>query len=210
MFLFTFDVSSQIERKNPLGLIEAFRGAFGHRRDVVLVLKFTNPVYDPTGIRRVRRLCEGINAVLLEDYMPRNELQGLMVAADCYVSLHRSEGFGLGIAEAMGLGKPVIATAYSGPADLMTPENSFCVNYRVVRIERDRGPYLKGLSWADPDLEHASQLMRQVVENPAAAEARGRRAAADIAKERTPALTGDRVRRRLEEIRLGHRDDSAL
>ena len=167
MFLFTFDVSSQMERKNPLGLVQAFRAAFGRRRDVVLVLKFTNPEYDPTAIRRVRRLCEGINAVLLEGYMARDELQGLMAAADCYVSLHRSEGFGLGIAEAMALGKPVIATRYSGPADFMTSENSFPVDYRVVRIERDHGPYLEGFTWAEPDLEHASLLMRQVVENPA-------------------------------------------
>ena len=157
----------------------------------------------------MRRLCESINAVLLEGYMARHELQGLMAAADCYTSLHRSEGFGLGIAEAMSLGKPVIATGYSGPADLMTPENSFRVDYRVVPIERDRGPYLKGLSWADPDLEHASLLLRQVVENPSVAQMRGRRAAADVAQWRTPGLTGERARRRLEEIRLGHHHDPA-
>ena len=201
LFLFTFDVSSQLERKNPLGVIAAFRGAFGGRRDVSLVLKFTNGEYDPAGVRHLYREVEDINAVMLEGYMARDELAGLIAAADCYVSLHRSEGFGLGIAEAMAMGKPVIATGYSGPADFLTPENSYPVGYRVVPIPRDYGPYLEGFSWAEPDLEQATQLMRQVVDDRGEAAGRGRRAARDMAESRAPARTGARVRQRLEEIR---------
>jgi glycosyltransferase involved in cell wall biosynthesis len=201
VFLFTFDVSSQIERKNPLGIIAAFRGAFGARRDVTLVLKFTNAEYDPAGVRNLYRASDGISVVLLEGFMARDELAGLMTAADCYVSLHRSEGFGLGIAEAMALGKPVIATNYSGPADFMTSANSYPVNYRLAPIARDFGPYLQGFSWAEPDLEHASLLMREVNIHSAEAAARGRQAAADMAASRAPARTGARVRMRLEEIR---------
>jgi glycosyltransferase involved in cell wall biosynthesis len=201
VFLFTFDVSSQIERKNPLGVISAFRGAFGARRDVLLVLKFTNAEYDSAGVRDLYRAAEGISAVLRDGYMARDELAGLMAAADCYVSLHRSEGFGLGIAEAMALGKPVIATNYSGPADFMTPANSYPIDYELVSIPRDYGPYLEGFSWAEPDCEQASRLMRHVVGNRDESSARGRRAAADMAELRTPARTGSFARKRLEEIR---------
>jgi glycosyltransferase involved in cell wall biosynthesis len=205
VFLFTFDVSSQMERKNPWGAMAAFRAAFGARRDVVLVLKFTNAEYDPSAVRRLYREAEGINVILLEGYMARDELNGLIAAADCYLSLHRSEGFGLGVIEAMALGKPVIATCYSGPADVMTPLNSYPVGYRIVPIPRDYGPYLEGFTWAEPDLEQASLLMRQVVEDRGGAAGRGAQAAADMAEHRAPNRTGERLRKRLDEIRQGPR-----
>jgi glycosyltransferase involved in cell wall biosynthesis len=204
IFLFTFDVSSQMARKNPLGLIRAFRRAFPSPHGVTLVLKFTNAEYDRTAVRELQREATS-GVVLLGGYMSRQELGSLMRCADCYVSLHRSEGFGIGIAEAMALGKPVIATGYSGNADLMTPENSYPVDYRIVPIERDHGPYLRGYSWAEPDLNHAAALMRQVVENRAESAARGSLAARQIAGTRTPARTGAGVRSRLEAIRTGQR-----
>jgi glycosyltransferase involved in cell wall biosynthesis len=210
VFLFTFDVSSQVERKNPRGLVEAFRQAFGDRKDVVLVLKFTNAEYDPRSVARLYAAIEGLNVVALEGYMTRAELAGLMRAADCYVSLHRSEGLGLGIGEAMALGKPVVATGYSGIAEILTPANSYPVRYGIVSIPRDYGPYLEGLSWAEPDLEHASALMRQVVDDEAGRMERGRRAVADMARCRAPRITGMRARLRLEEIRSGSRFGSAL
>ena len=205
VFLFTFDVSSQMERKNPFGLINAFERAFGDRRDVILVLKFTNAEYDPREVRRLYDAVGNINALLLETYLTREELDGLMRAADCYVSLHRSEGFGLTIAEAMALGKPVIATRYSGPVDFLTDANSYPVGYRLVPIGRDYGPYLQGFTWADPDLDQGAAWMRQVTEDRDGASERGRRAAADIAASLAPERTGARARRRLEEIRGGHR-----
>jgi glycosyltransferase involved in cell wall biosynthesis len=204
VFLFTFDVSSQLERKNPDGVVSAFRRAFGTSRDVVLLLKLTNPEYDPGGLRKLYSAVNGSNIVLWEGYMTRAELTALVTCSDCYVSLHRSEGFGLGIAEAMALGKPVIATHYSGPADFMNIENSYPVNYTVVPIPRDYGPYLEGFAWADPDLEQASALMREVVEDRADAQRRGRRAAADMAEHYAPERAGARIRRRLENIRSGH------
>src|SRR5262249_23948999 len=154
--------------------------AFGPRRDVMLVLKFTNAAYDREGVRAFYRAVEGLNVVLFDGYMTRDELTGLMAAADCYVSLHRSEWFGLGIAEAMAMGKPVISTRYSGPADFLTSSNSYPVDYRLVPIARDHGPYLEGFVWAEPDLEHASVLMRELAEDDASRAARGRQAAADM------------------------------
>ena len=84
------------------------------------------------------------------------------MSADCYVSLHRSEGFGLTMAEAMLCGKPVIATGYSGNIDFMSDADSFLVPYRMVTIDRTHGPYKAGYHWADPDLDYACDLMRQV------------------------------------------------
>jgi len=165
------------------------------------VLKFTNAEYDRDAVRRLHEESAGLNVVLLDGYMDRAELWALLSTADCYLSPHRSEGFGLTILEAMRLGKPVIATAYSGNMDFMTPENSFPLSYRLIALERDYGPYMRGASWADPDLDEAARLMRLVVEHPDVARARGERAEQQIAQERDPAVTGAIVRQRLDEIR---------
>lgn len=201
VFLYMFDVSSQAERKNPFGAIQAFRRAGFEREQAVLVLKFTNAEYDRDAVRRLHEESAGLNVVLLDGYMDRAELWALLNTADCYFSPHRSEGFGLTILESMRLGKPVIATAYSGNMDFMTPDNSFPLGYQLVRLERDYGPYMRGASWADPDLDEAARLMRLVVEHPELARARGERAEQQITEERDPAVTGAIVRQRLSEIR---------
>jgi glycosyltransferase involved in cell wall biosynthesis len=209
VFLYMFDVSSQAERKNPFGAIQAFRRAGFEPDQAVLVLKFTNAEYDRDAVRRLHEESAGLNVVLLDGYMDRAELWALLKGADCYLSPHRSEGFGLTILEAMRLGKPVIATAYSGNMDFMTPDNSFPLGYRLVTLERDYGPYMRGASWADPDLDEAAHLMRLVVEHPELARARGERAERQIAQERDPAVTGAIVRQRLSEIRSADRADSS-
>ena len=98
----------------------------------------------------------------MDGYLPSRERDALMNACDCYVSLHRSEGFGLTLAEAMALGKPTIATAYSGNIAFMTPENSFLVPWRPGRVPPGCEPYPKGDCWAEPDLDAAASLMRLV------------------------------------------------
>lgn len=203
VFLFTFDVSSQTERKNPSGAIRAFRRAGLPRDRAVLVLKYTNAEYDREAVRRFHEEADGLNVRMLDGYMDRTELTGLMNTADCYLSLHRSEGFGLTMAEAMRLGKPVIGTAYSGNVDFMSAANSYLVDYREVPLTRDYGPYLRGFVWAEPDLQQAAQYVREVVEHPEAAADKGRRGQAHIIATRNPAATGARVRARLEEIRSG-------
>lgn len=201
VFLFTFDVSSQTERKNPFGVIRAFRRAGLPRDRATLVLKYTNAEYDRDAVRRFHEEADGLNVRMLDGYMDRGELTALMNVADCYVSLHRAEGFGLTMAEAMRLGKPVIGTAYSGNVDFMTPDNSYLVDYREVPLTRDYGPYLRGFVWADPDLQQGAQYIREIVEHPDAAAEKGRRAAEHIRATRDPKVTGARARERLEEIR---------
>jgi glycosyltransferase involved in cell wall biosynthesis len=201
VFLYIFDVSSQMERKNPLGAIEAFRRASFERGGAVLALKFTNAEYDRTAVRRLHEHADGLDVRFLDGYMDRAELCALIDAADCYVSPHRSEGFGLTMLEAMRLGKPVIATAYSGNLDFMTPDNSFAVGHRLVALEHDYGPYMRGARWADPDLDEVARFMRLVADYPDEGRARGAVAREQVLRERDPAVTGAVVRQRLEAIR---------
>jgi glycosyltransferase involved in cell wall biosynthesis len=203
VFLYVFDVSSQTERKNPAGAIEAFRRAGFARDEAVLALKFTNAEYDREAVRALRARADGLNVLFLDGYMDRAELWALLASADCYFSPHRSEGFGLTMLEAMSLGKPVIATAYSGNLDFMTPDNSFPLGYRLTRLERDYGPYMRGASWADPDLDEAAQLLRSIVAHPEEARRRGEAAKRQLAVERSPAATGAIVQARLAAIRRG-------
>ena len=201
VFLLTFDVSSQTERKNPLGAIRAFRRAALPRGSAALVLKFTNAEYDRDAVRRFHEEAEGLDVVMLDGYLSRPELTALMNISDCYLSLHRSEGFGMTIGEAMLLGKPAIATNYSGNVDFMTDENSYLVDYRVVPLTRDYGPYMRGYAWAEPDLAQAAQFMREVALNPVAALDKGRLGRRDMLRDRVPGRTGILVRERLEAIR---------
>jgi hypothetical protein len=120
---------------------------------------------------------------------------------DCYVSLHRAEGFGFGPAEAMCLGKPVIATGYSGNLDFMTPENSLLVDYRLVPIGAGADPYPADARWAEPDVAHAASLMRGLFDDPERARRLGATAAADIRRTHSPSAAGQIMRRRLETIR---------
>lgn len=203
VFLYAFDVSSQTERKNPLGAIRAFRRAALPPAAAVLVLKFTNAEYDRAAVRRFHEEAQGLNVVMLDGYMDRADLWALLNVSDCYLSPHRSEGFGLTLLEAMALGKAVIATRYSGNTDFMTDANSFPLDYRLVPLTRDYGPYMRGAVWADPDLDHASQLIRGIVEHPDVAAMRGVAARADVERDWNPAVTGARVRRRLEDLRAG-------
>jgi len=181
VFLFAFDMLSIIERKNPWGVIEAYQRAFGPDfGDTALVIKVTKLDQFPEHREPLEQAVASVSGILIDGYLDRSELDGLFNACDVYVSLHRSEGFGMTIAEAMSLGKPVIATDYAGNTDYMNVSNSYPVEYRLIELEQDYGPYKKGQVWADPDLNHAAAQMRRVFENYDEALRKGKRAADDI------------------------------
>lgn len=201
MFLFTFDFMSVSKRKNPLGLIEAFMRAFTPGQGPQLVIKSSNGRSRPDKLEAMHRATENREDIILIDrYLDSEMVAGLMNMCDCYVSLHRSEGLGLTIAEAMLLGKPVIATGYSGNLDFMTEDTSFMVPWTRVKVGDGAEAYDSRAAWAEPDLDAAATLMRHVYENPEQARAKGAAAKADLESRFTPALTGDRMRRRLQEI----------
>jgi glycosyltransferase involved in cell wall biosynthesis len=200
VFLFNFDFASVVERKNPFALVRAFAKAFDKNDDAVLVIKSLNAHWARQTWLELKQAAEGLKIRLIDEYMERQEFLTLMASSDCYVSLHRSEGLGLGLAEAMSMAKPVIATGWSGNMDFMTATNSFLVKYHLVTLTEDHSPYRKGSSWADPDIEHAAELMRFVFQNRDAAAATGKRAAEELAQNFCPAVTGKEIAERLAEI----------
>ena len=200
VFLYFFDFHSYIERKNPIGLVEAFNKAFGLRKDVQLLIKSSHSRQHLDQLRMLQQAAAGANVRVLDEVLSRDAKQGLMMATDCYVSLHRSEGFGLTIAEAMLCGKPTIATDYSGNRDFMTPDANYPVPYKLVTLDRDHGPYRAGQQWAQPDLDYAAEVMRYVERNRAAASEVGRRAKEHVSQVLHPATIGQGVRRRLSEL----------
>jgi glycosyltransferase involved in cell wall biosynthesis len=202
LFLVSFDYLSVFERKNPLAAIEAFRRAFAPGEGAGLLVKCINHERDPDSHAQLRAAAAGHPDIqVLDHYLSPQDNSSLTALCDCYVSLHRAEGFGLIPAEAMWLGKPVIATAYSGNLDFMSPENSLLVDYRLVPIGAGADPYPADAQWADPDPEHASRLMRGLFDDPERARAIGASAAADIRRTHSPEAAGQIMRRRLEAIR---------
>lgn len=198
LVLFSFDMGSVMERKNPLGLIEAFRRAFHPDDRAHLCIKVSRGNCDPANMAKLTQACRDTGATLLDRVLPREDLLALLGTADCYASLHRAEGLGLGMAESMLLGKPVIGTAYSGNLDFMTDQNSFLVQHSLVAIP-EVGPYPPGCQWAEPDIDHSASLLRRVrFDSDAAAIAeRGQR---EVAKLLSVEAAGQRMLARLWEI----------
>jgi glycosyltransferase involved in cell wall biosynthesis/SAM-dependent methyltransferase len=204
LFLFSFDYNSIFERKNPLGAITAFTQAFAPGEGASLVVKCISAEYHPSEHERVlAAAAEHPHVHVREEYLSATERDQLMAACDSYVSLHRAEGFGYTLAEAMWLGKPVIATAYSGNLDYMTQANSYLVDYRLARVGEGRDPYPADAEWAEPDLDGAASAMREVFEHPEQARARGERASAEIRRSHSPEATGRVVAARLAHIAAG-------
>lgn len=202
VFLFHFDFHSTAARKNPRATLDAFRRAFAPGDPVRLVLKSINGRNCPGDLAELKRAAAGLPVTFIDEALDGDARFVLLASCDCFVSLHRAEGFGLGMAEAMALGKPVIATGWSGNMDYMTPHNSFPVDYRLLPLARDAPPYPAGTIWAEPDVDHAALLMRRVRDDPEAAREIGRRARQDIEAAHSPALIGGLI---LERLRRLHR-----
>jgi glycosyltransferase involved in cell wall biosynthesis len=161
----SFNLASSLTRKNPFAAVAAFRGAFGDRPDRVLLLKIGHPNHAPEDFARLAQMARAPNIVVHTQTLPPADSHALTACADIVLSLHRSEGFGLVLAEAMLLGKSVIATGWSGNTAFMNPATAALVNYRLVPARDDRNVYRDAL-WAEPDLMEAVVHLRRLADDP--------------------------------------------
>jgi glycosyltransferase involved in cell wall biosynthesis len=201
VFFFMYDIASYQERKNPEGTIHAFQRAFGPDSKVTLLIKLSHVHFRPESVSILEKLAVGWpNIRFLKQPLDRLQVGSLMRACDCFVSLHRSEGFGLGPAEALAIGKPVIATDWSSTTDFVRPEHACPVGYRLVPVGENVGPYEAWQQWGEPDLDEAAEWMRRLANHPETGRELGRKAAAFMADEFSARRAGDRMRRRLLEL----------
>ena len=201
LFLFTYDLNSYQERKNPLAVIAAYRRAFPDEQGVGLVIKTQNPARNPGAHAQLVAALHGLQHVTLrDDTSSRPDILRLHQACDCFVSLHRAEGFGLAVAESMYLGKPVIATDWSATAEYLDATNGLPVPYELVKLRETHGPYEAGQQWADPSVDRAAAAMRRLVDEPGLAGRLGSAAAKTIRERFSPSVVGQRYRQRLATL----------
>jgi glycosyltransferase involved in cell wall biosynthesis len=201
LFLFVFDHHSTVARKNPVGLIRAFADAFPDGREATLLIKSINAANLPEAAAELQLAASEHPAVQVVDLaLTASERLALIAGCDCYVSLHRSEGFGMTIAEAMAYARPVIATDYGGCVDFLDADNGYLVSCRPARVGVTNSVYPADGIWAEPDQAHAARLIRQVAAAPDEAKARGRRAARRIAVTHSPEAVGRGIARELTRL----------
>ncbi len=164
LFGFNFDPNSILERKNVRGLVDAFKQAFNEKDNCYLILRANGKTLGAYEYEKIRAEAKSGRIIFFESTLTRQDTFDFMKTLDVYVSLHRSEGFGLTCAEAMALGKPVIASNYSGNLDFMNKSNSILITTKTIVTERAYGPYPLGTVWGDPDLAEAARAMRTLVD----------------------------------------------
>ncbi|MGH9366769.1 MAG: glycosyltransferase family 4 protein, partial [Thermoanaerobaculia bacterium] len=200
-FLSIFDTASVLERKNPLGAVRAFARAFGADPRVKLILQVSNAGRAPELFDRLAEAAAGARVEVRAGALARASLEALLAACDAYVSLHRAEGFGLPIAEAMAAGKPVVATSYSGNTDYLDERTGFPVRWRYVELPQSIRDYDRGTRWAEPDEEHAAKLLRRVFEDRGEAARRAGAGRRRIAELYSQEAAGRRVAQALASLR---------
>lgn len=202
LFLFSYDFHSFSQRKNPDACINAFKMAFSaDNKKVGLVIKTINAEKHEVAFARLKVLAREDDRIsIVNRVMSRDEMYGLINVCDAYLSLHRTEGFGLGMAEAMLLGKPVIGTGYSGNMDFMNKENSCIVDYTLIPVECGAYPFWEGQVWAEPNVGRAADYMRAVYEDEDYRKDVARKGQAYILQHHSFAEIGRHMKKRLNEI----------
>lgn len=205
LFLMMFDSGSGMVRKNPLGAIKAFQEAFDkEQKDIGIVIKINELEQSEKDIELIRTVLDGYdNIYFICETLTKVEVNSLIACADVFVSLHRAEGFGLVLAEAMLVGTPVIATNWSANTEFMNSDVACMVDYKKVPLEKDIPPFKKGYHWAEADTAQAAEYMKRLYEDQKFYEEKKTRAAGYIREklgmQRSVRLMENRLREILEE-----------
>lgn len=204
-FLFSFDFNSYPERKNPIAVVNAFKIAFGDKRDDVGLILKSNGASDRFP-EIMSKLTDASNAdrrvIIWHGNWPRTDVLVLLASVNCYVSLHRSEGFGSGMAESMFLGKSVIGTDFSGNTEYLTTETGYPVPYQMHAVGDGMYPHHVGNTWASPDINKAAEIMRSVVNDADAASIRALRGQTFVRQRYSPKAVGALITARLRQLNV--------
>ncbi|HYM08624.1 MAG TPA: glycosyltransferase [Terriglobales bacterium] len=200
LFLTFLDLLDSFARQNPLAVAEAFRLAFPRNEGCHLVVQVQNAHARPDLMHQLRESCASLRASVIDRAPLGDEVAALMQACDCLVSLHRSERFGFRLAESMYLGKPVIATAYSGNLEFTHPGNSFLVSCRMCRVGPGNDPYPPGAWWAEPSVAEAVQHMKTVVESAGERHKVAQAGRSYVREHLSATVMGRRIRERLAQL----------
>jgi glycosyltransferase involved in cell wall biosynthesis len=202
--LVIFDYLSTIQRKNPVGAIEAYRQAFAPGDGAQLIVKSVNGVHRAEAREQVERAAGGRrDIVLMDGTISGAALDALVATCDCLLSVHRSEGFGLSLADAMAAAKPVVATAYGGNTEFMSSSNSYLVPYEITSVGDGCEHYPPEAHWAEPDISNAAAALREIAGDTDAARERGLLARADVRELLAPQRIGWLMAERFAVLRGG-------
>ncbi len=204
LFLIMYDFKSVSQRKNPKGMVDAFRQAFtyeeANENNIGLVIKI-NHLENSNELEMLKtQLCGYQYIYYVTDNLSRLEVEALVASVDVYVSLHRSEGFGLPAAEAMYLGTPVIATNWSATTEFMSEKTACLVDCQMITLNRQMGPYPKGSRWADADIEQAAEYMKRLYRDNDYYQSICESAKQAIRQQLNSEAVGNIIRQRLGEI----------
>ena len=202
LFLSSFDFHSSIHRKNPHAVIDAFLMAFADNSNIVrLAIKSIHGDSYPNEFMALKAKAQNDPRIIfIDSQFTTEEMRGLLQCADCYVSLHRSEGVGLGMAESMYLGKPVIATAYSGNMEFMSQSNACLISYQLIDVKSHEYPHANNQVWAEVSIQEAAMAMQKMISQPVWRQAIATQARKDMLEHHSFKVMEDAMTQRLIEI----------
>ena len=200
LYLMMYDSKSMMERKNPISVLNAFKKAFDKDDNAVgLVIKMNGR--NEEDIAQIQRLMDGYeNIYFMTETLPKVEVNSLIACVDVFVSLHRAEGFGLVMAEAMLNGTPCIATNWSANTEFMNSDVACMVNYKMIALDHEIGPYKKGSHWADADVNEAAMYMRKLADDKTLYEQMSHEAKTYIEQVLGMKSVTEKIENRVEEI----------
>lgn len=202
LVLLAFDCNSVVERKNPIGAVKALNIAFSGEKNHVGVIIKARDMPEKMRAELLERLPGWKNVFFLSDNYPKKVMNSLIRVSDIYVSLHKAEGFGLILAEAMYLGTPVVTTNWSGNTEFMDETVACMVNAELVELGQDYPPFKKGSRWAEPDIRQAAKYIRQLYQEPELRKELAARARGRVQQQLSVEKISKIVKERMEIIRL--------